>query len=297
VKVAVTGSTGLIGGALVAQLRAGGHEVVALVRRPARSSGEVEWDPQGGSVDVAGLAGVDGAVHLAGAGVGDRRWDDSYKRMIRESRTVGTRTLVNALTSLDPQPQVLVVPTAIGYYGDRGDEEVTEDSPPGDGFLAGVVRDWEAESQVAAAHGIRVVNPRTGLVLAPHGGALGRLMPLLRLGLGGRLGNGRQWWSWITLEDEVRGLLFALEHDLAGPVNLTAPEPARNADVIRALGRAVGRPTILPVPSFALRAVIGEFAGEILDGQKVLPKRLLAAGFRFQHPDLDTAARWVARRD
>ena len=293
-KIAVTGASGLIGTALVTHLHSAGHEVVRLVRRPPRAPDEVIWDPERGTVDLARLGGVDGAVHLAGAGVGDHRWTDAYKRTIRDSRVLGTRTLVTALTSLDPLPRVLVLGSAVGFYGNRGEEVLTEESEGGSGFLADVVRAWEAETRPAEDAGIRVARARSGLVLAGEGGAAGRLLPLVRLGLGGPLGNGRQWWPWITLEDEVRALTYLLQQeDLSGPVNLSAPEPARNRDVVKALGGAVHRPAVLPAPAVALRLALGEFAGSILDSQRVVPQRLLAAGFSFRHPTLTEAAAWV----
>jgi hypothetical protein len=277
----------------VTHLHASGHEVVRLVRRAPRAQDEVNWDPGRGTVDRRGLDGVQAAVHLAGAGVGDHRWTDAYKRTIRDSRVLGTRTLVTALASLDPLPRVLVSGSASGYYGDRGEEELTEESAGGSGFLADVVRAWEAETVPAEEAGIRVVRARSGLVLTPEGGALGKLLPLVRLGLGGPLGNGRQWWPWITLEDEVRALTYLLDGHLDGPVNLSAPEPRRNAEVTKALGGALHRPTLLPAPAAALRLALGEFAGDVLASQRMLPRRLLAAGFSFRHPTIDEAAGWV----
>jgi uncharacterized protein (TIGR01777 family) len=295
VKVAVTGASGLIGSALVPRLRAGGHEVVRLVRRPAQAADEVSWAPDAGTVDPAGLTGVDAAVHLAGAGVGDHRWTDEYKRTIRDSRVLGTRTLVKALTALEPLPRVLVSGSAVGFYGDRGDEELTEESPGGQGFLADVVRAWEAETEPASAAGIRVAKIRTGLVMAPSGGAFGRLLPLIKLGLAGPLGSGRQWWPWITLEDELAAIEFLLTHEVDGPVNLSAPHPAPQKDVVRAIARAGHRPALLPAPKMALRLALGEFSDDILDSQRVLPRRLISAGFTFRHPELAGAADWLLR--
>jgi len=293
VRIAITGSTGLIGTALLTRLRETDHDVVRLVRRPPRAADEVTWDPERGTVDLDGLRGVEAAVHLAGAGVGDHRWTDEYKRTIRNSRVLGTRTLVAALTTLDPLPSVLVSGSAVGFYGDRGDDELTEASTGGQGFLADVVRAWEAETAPAAAAGIRVALARTGLVMSPEGGAFGRLLPLVKLGLAGPLGDGRQWWPWITLDDEVSALAFLLTNDISGPVNLGSPQPARNGEVTRALGRVVNRPAVLKAPRFALRLALGEFSGDVLASQRMLPERLLDAGFTFRHPDLDTAARWV----
>jgi uncharacterized protein (TIGR01777 family) len=296
VRVAVTGSHGLIGSALVPALRESGHDVIQLVRGTPRGPGQVEWDPAAGSVDLPGLAGVEAAVHLAGAGVGDKRWSDDYKRVIRDSRVLSTRTLVRALTTLDPLPRVLVSGSAIGYYGERGDEVLTENSTKGDGFLADVVEAWEAEADPARAAGIRVVYPRTGLVMARSGGAFSQLLLLARLGLGGPLGNGKQWWSWITLADEVAALQHLITSELTGPVNLTAPEPARNIEVIRALTSALHRPALVPAPAFALRIVLGEFASDVLGSQRVVPEQLLASGFTFQHQTLQSAANWVTSK-
>jgi uncharacterized protein (TIGR01777 family) len=295
-RIAVTGSHGLIGSALVTDLRASGHDVVQLVRSTPRRPGEVQWDPAAGTVDLSGLAGVEAAVHLAGAGVGDHRWTDEYKRVIHDSRMLGTRTLVKALTALDPLPRVLVSGSAIGYYGDRGDEILTEDSSAGTGFLVDVVKDWEAEAVPAAEAGIRVVHPRTALVMARSGGAFAQLLLLSRLGLGGPLGSGKQWWSWITLPDAVAALKFMLESDLAGPVNLAAPNPASNIDVTRAIARALHRPAVLPAPAFAIRLILGEFAGEVLSSQHVIPGRLMKSDFQFEHPTLDGAAAWLTAR-
>lgn len=292
-RVAVTGSHGLIGSALVEALRERGDDVVLLVRGTPAGPGEVQWDPAGGSVDLPGLAGVEAAVHLAGAGVGDHRWTDEYKRVIRDSRVLGTRTLVRALTSIEPRPRVLVSGSAVGFYGDRGDEVLTEQSPGGTGFLSDVVRAWEAEADPAREAGIRVVHPRTGIVLARSGGALGPLLLLIKTGLGGPLGSGKQWWCWITLPDVVAGLLHMIDSDLSGPVNLTGPAPARNKDVVRAVARELHRPSLFPAPAFALRAAVGEFSGDILSSQRALPERLTASGFTFRHADLPSAARWV----
>jgi uncharacterized protein len=295
-RIAVTGSHGLIGSALVTNLRGSGHEVLRLVREPPAGPDEVEWNPITGTVDLLGLAGVEAAVHLAGAGVGDHRWSDEYKRKVRDSRVLGTRTLVKALTSLDPLPRVLVSGSAIGYYGDRGEEVLTENSRAGDSFLADVVKAWEGEADLAQQAGIRVVHPRTALVMARSGGAFSQLLLLSRLGLGGPLGNGRQWWSWITLPDVIAGLKHMIESDLVGPVNLTSPEPARNAEVLRAIAKARHRPALVTAPAFALRIVLGEFAGEILASQRVMPGQLTSSGFGFEHPTLEAAARWLTAR-
>lgn len=298
-RVLVSGSTGLIGSALVTRLRSEGHDVIRLVRGAAASADEVRWDPAQGSIDLAGLRAtgpIDGTVHLAGEGIGEKRWSDDQKRKILDSRVQGTTLLAETLAGLDPKPKVLVSGSAVGYYGLRGDEVLTEASTSGDGFLADVTRQWEAAARPAEQAGIRTVLLRTGIVLSPKGGALGRLLPLIRLGLGGKLGSGQQWWSWISLEDEVRLIIHCLEHDdIAGPVNATAPQPATNAEVVRALGRAAGRPTVLPVPRFALSLVMGgELTEEvIMAGQRALPTVAEASGFTFTHPDLESAARTV----
>jgi uncharacterized protein len=289
VQIAITGSTGLIGKALVRALRDEGLTVIRLVRRPAAAEDEVRWDPFG-EVDSGALEGVDAVVHLAGAGIGDHRWTETYKREIRDSRVEGTRTLARALAGLSRRPAVFVSGSGIGYYGDTGDVAVDESAPLGEGFLAEVVRDWEAAAQPAVDAGIRVVHPRTGLVLSGEGGLLGKLLPLFRLGLGGRLGSGRQWMSWISLEDQVAALRFLIHDGLQGPVDLTAPEPVTNAAFTAALGRAVHRPAPFIVPAPALRLMLGEFAEEgALISQRVLPDRLVKAGFTFRHPDLGAA--------
>jgi uncharacterized protein len=289
VQIAITGSTGLIGKALVRALRDEGLTVLRLVRRSATAEDEVRWDPFG-EVDTGALEGVDAVVHLAGAGVGDHRWTESYKRQVRDSRVEGTRTLARALARLDRRPAVFVSGSAVGYYGDTGDVAVDETAPPGEGFFAGLCRDWEAAAQPAVDAGIRVVHPRSGLVLAREGGLLGRVLPLFRLGLGGRLGGGRQWMSWISLADEVAALRFLIHDGLSGPVNLTAPEPVTNAEFTRAVGRALRRPTPFIVPAPALRLALGEFADEwALASQRVLPDRLAKAGFTFRTPGVDTA--------
>ena len=293
VKIAVTGSTGLIGTALVTRLHQDGHDVLRLVRHAPRQPDEVGWDPEAGTIDAERLAGLDAAVNLAGAGVGDKRWTDAYKRVIRDSRVLGTRTLVKALTALDPLPRVLVNASAVGFYGNRGEEELTEESAAGEGFLADVVGAWEAETEPASAAGIRVVRIRTGLVMARQGPAFGRILQLVKLGLGGPLGNGRQWWPWITLEDEVGAIEFLLTHDVSGPVNLSAPEPARQRDVVKALADQAHRPALLPGPRFGLRIVLGEFADDVLSSQRELPRKLQAAGYAFRHPTLEDAARWM----
>ncbi|MFI5101037.1 MAG: TIGR01777 family oxidoreductase [Actinomycetes bacterium] len=288
-KVALTGASGLIGTALVANLTADGHEVVRFVRRPTRQPDEAQWDPEAGSIDSDALLGVDAVVHLAGAGIGDRRWSDERKRVILRSRVDGTSTLARALSRMDPLPSVLVSASAIGYYGDTEGRTVDESGPKGTGFAADVAQAWEQAAEPARVAGIRVVHPRSGLVMTRQGGAWGRMLPLFRLGLGGHLGDGRQYWSYITLADEVRGLRFLIDHDLSGPVNLTVPEAVTNDELTKEIGRALHRPTALPVPAFALRTVLGEFSSEVLSSARVQPKALTEAGFRWEHPDLRSA--------
>jgi uncharacterized protein (TIGR01777 family) len=294
VKVVVSGASGLIGTALVAALREAGDEVVRLTRRPPESPDEVRWDPAAGELDPEALGPVDAAVHLSGAGVGDRRWTAAYKREIRDSRVLSTRTLVTALRALDPLPGVLVSASGVGIYGDRGDEVLTDGSAPGPGFLSGVVRAWEAEARVAEQAGIRVVSMRNGLVAAPHGGAFGRLSTLIKLGVGGPIGNGRQWWPWISLPDQIAATRFLLTHDVHGPVNVSSPAPERNTDLMHALADALHRPAVVKAPAFALRAVLGGFANEILASQRAIPETLVEAGFEFEHPTITEAAAWLA---
>jgi uncharacterized protein (TIGR01777 family) len=290
VRVAITGASGLIGGAVAESLIEDGHEVVRLVRREATSADEVQWDPLGGTVDLDGLAGIDGVVHLAGAGVGDRRWTPSHKRQIRDSRVLGTQTIARALARLDPKPRVLVSGSAIGYYGDTGDREVDESSPHGEGFFANVVLAWEASAAPASEVGIRVVHPRSGLVVSAHGGAWGRLWPLFRLGVGGRLGDGSQYWSFVSLADEVRAIRRMLDDgSMSGAYNLTAPTPVTNAEMTAAMAKVVHRPAFAHVPSFVLKAVLGELSSEILGSLRVVPTRLLQAGFEFTHPTIESA--------
>ena len=295
-KVAVTGASGFIGSALVPALRASGHDVLRLVRRPSTQADEVTWDPGVGTVDLDRLAGTDAVVHLAGAGVADKRWSPAYKETICRSRVDGTRTVVRAMTSLDPMPSVLLSGSAVGFYGDRGEEVLLETSARGTGFLSDMVVAWEAETAPAAAAGIRVATLRTGLPMSTGGGALGRLAPFIRAGLGGPLADGRMWWPWITLLDEVRAIEHLLETDVFGPVNLGAQVPARNIDFMKAVGKAFRRPTLVPVPTFALKMVLGEFAIDITGSQRMVPQVLLDSGFDFMHRDVESAARWLAEQ-
>jgi uncharacterized protein (TIGR01777 family) len=298
-KIAVTGSSGLIGRALTSSLEASGHEVVRVLRRPPRpGEAAVRWDPMAGSIDAAGLEGVDAAVNLAGAGIGDKRWTDEYKRTVLESRTRGTDLLSRTLAGLSRPPAVLVSGSAVGYYGDAGDLPVDETAPPGDDFLASVCVRWEAAAEPARDAGIRVATARTGIVLSGTGGALGRMLPLFRFGLGGRMGSGSQWWSWITLDDEVAAIRWLVDHDVAGPVNLVAPNPATNAELTRTLGSVLHRPSVLPVPSFGPKLLLGsELADALLfSSQRAVPSVLQRSGFSFAHPHLDEALRHVLDR-
>ncbi|MCB7135487.1 TIGR01777 family oxidoreductase [Cellulosimicrobium marinum] len=294
--IVVAGSHGLIGSELLERLREDGHHVRRLVRRAPQTADEHEWDPDAGILDPAALDGADAVVNLAGAGIGDRRWTAAYKRTLLTSRTRTTGLLARTLAGLDAPPPVWVQGSAIGYYGDRGAQVLTETSAPGDGFLARLVREWEAATAPAQDAGVRVVHARTGIVLAPGGGALGRLLPLLRLGVGGRLGPGTQYWSWITLRDEVAALRHLLTAPVHGPVNLCAPLPATNAQVTAALARALHRPAVVAVPAVALKVVLGELATDILGSQRALPTVLEASGFRYEDPELDGAARSVVAR-
>jgi hypothetical protein len=293
-NVLVTGSSGLIGSALVALLGREGHSVTRLVRSPGEVVHQsILWDPAAGTIDPSALEGTEVAVHLAGETVAGR-WTPQKKRRIRESRVSSTRLLSRALADLEPKPRVLVSASATGYYGDRADEPLTEESPPGAGFLADVVHEWEAATEPARAAGIRVVHIRSGIVLSPSGGALARMLTPFRLGLGGRLGNGRHYMSWIGLEDEVRAIRHAmLNPSLAGPINLVAPNPVTNREFAKTLGRVLGRPAVLPTPTLPLALLFGrEFVREaLLASARVLPRRLEASGFEFEHPELEGALR------
>jgi uncharacterized protein (TIGR01777 family) len=292
VRVAISAASGLIGSALAGDLEADGADVLRLVRRPARSPTEISWNSQAAAdgLDPAALRGVDAVVHLSGAPVAARRWTPARKAVLRSSRIQSTRTIASAMAAADPRPGVLLCASAIGYYGDTGDRAVDESAPGGAGFLAELVRDWEAAAHPASAAGIRVASFRSGVVLAADGGMLGRLLLPFRLGLGATLGSGRQYLSWISLTDEVRALRFLLgSADAAGPFNLTAPAPVTNAEFTRALAAALGRPALLNLPTVVLRTALGEVASELLGSARVRPARLRAAGFSFAHPDIATA--------
>ena len=293
-KVAVTGSTGLIGTALTASLQADGHQVVRLVRRPPRGSDEVRWDPRAADAGDPSLDGVDACVNLAGAPVAGHRWTRRYKAEIRASRVLATRALATALAAAHPLPKVLVAASAIGWYGDTGGREVTEDAPAGQGFLPRVVHDWEAAADPARQAGIRVAHARSGLVLSADGGVLARLAGPARFGLLPRFGNGHQVMSWISLTDEIRAIRFLLDPDAtarSGPYNLTAPNPVTDAELTAALHAALKRPDFrwVRVPESMLRLGLGEMSSELLNNARVLPRRLLAAGFQFEYPTIATA--------
>ncbi|HWA66949.1 MAG TPA: TIGR01777 family oxidoreductase [Mycobacteriales bacterium] len=288
-KVVITGSSGLIGTALVESLRGDGHDVVRLVRRDPAAPDEARWDPAAGVVDDAALTGADAVVNLAGAGIGDKRWTPAYKAEVRNSRIDATTTIATAVARHGVG--VLVSGSAVGWYGDRGDDVLTESEPSGTGFLADLVRDWEAATEPAAQAGARVVRIRTGIVLSPDGGALAQMLPIFKAGLGGRLGSGRQWFPWISLADEIAAIRFVLDTgSVSGSLNLSAPQPVTNRELTAALGRALHRPAVAFVPRVALRIGLGEFADEgLLVSQRAVPAALLDAGFAFGDQTLDAA--------
>ena len=293
--IAIAGSSGLIGTALVSALRATDNRVMRIVRHAPTNADELFWNPETGEFDVDALQEVDAVVNLCGAGVGDKRWSGAYKQQLRDSRITPTEVISAAVA--DAGVKVLINASAVGYYGNTRDRVVDEAAPPGGGFLAQLCYDWEAATLPARQAGVRVVLARTGLVLSPSGGALGRLRTLFSLGLGARLGSGRQYMPWISLEDEVRALLFAISHDLYGPVNLTGPAPVTNAEFTAVLGRALNRPTPLMLPGPAVRAVIGEFSEEaLLAGQRAIPAALERAGFTFHHNTIGEALAYATAR-
>ena len=293
--IIVSGASGLIGSSLVPALTAAGHTVAPLVRREPKA-GEIRWNPAAGELDPAALEGADAIVHLAGAGIGDHRWTDDYKRELIDSRVLSTRLLAQRAAAAGVK--VMLSGSAVGYYGHTGDEQLDEAAPAGDDFLARLCVDWETAADPAREAGVRVTHIRTGIVLAPKGGALGKMLPLFRLGVGGPFGNGRQWQSWISLPDEVGAIVHLLTHDVAGPVNLTAPNPVTNKEFARTLAKVVHRPSLVPVPRFGPALLLG---GELADallytGQRVLPAQLQASGYSFQHDTLDVALRAVLGR-
>jgi uncharacterized protein len=290
-KVAITGSSGLIGSALVGALRGAGHEPIRLVRHGEAGQGEIDWDPDAGTIDAAALEGVDAVVNLAGAGIGDERWTDERKQLILDSRVRSTTLISETIAGLDRKPQVLLSASGIDYYGDTGDALITEESPPGSGFLTDVCLQWEGATAAAQAAGVRTVLLRTGIVQAAGGGALARSLPPFKLGLGGRFGSGKQWWSWISIDDHVRAMLHLIDSDVSGPANLTAPNPVTNQQYTKALGRELGRPTLLPIPMTGPRILLGKELADtlLLSSHRVVPEVLQASGFEFRHPTIEVA--------
>jgi hypothetical protein len=296
-KIVISGASGLIGKSLVSQLQQNGHDVVRLVRRAA-STGEIMWDPKAGVLSASALEGTDAVIHLAGAGIGDKRWTTSYKREILESRTITTSLIANTIANMNRKPSVFLSGSAIGIYGPRGDEQLNEVSTDGTSFLADVCKKWEHAAKPASDAGIRTVLLRTGIVLTTKGGALKKQLPLFQLGLGGKFGNGKQWQSWISIDDEVGAIEHLLTANVSGAVNLTAPNPVTNAEFTSTLARVVKRPAFLPIPPFAPKAILG---GELADallftGQRVLPAALNASGYQFVHPTLEVALRALLKK-
>lgn len=291
-RILTAGVSGFLGTRLTDRLSAQGHDLVRLVRRPPRGSGEIQWNPAAGQLDPAAVAGADAVINLAGAGVGDKRWSDAHKNLIRSSRVDSTSTLATTIAGLTPadRPKALLNASAVGWYGDTGDRPVEEDAPAGDGFLADVCRVWEAATRPAEDAGVRVVRLRTGLPLHRDGGMLKPQLLPFTLGIGGKLGSGRQWVPWISMEDWLGAMTFLLAHnELGGPVNMVGPGPVTNAEFTRELAATLHRPAVMPIPSLALRVALGEFANEAVRSQRVLPGVLGRAGFTFRHPDLPTA--------
>lgn len=294
-RIVIGGSSGLIGTELVDSLRKDGHEVLRLVRRKSTASSEIYWNPVAGELDVSQLLGCNVFINLAGAGVGDGRWTEKYKALILSSRVDSTSLLAKAAAEV--KPEVFIAGSAIGWYGDTADQQVDESSPAGSGFLADVVVAWEQAAQPAKAAGVRVVNIRTGLVAAKNGGAWSRLLPIFKLGAGGKLGTGKQYWSFISMRDEIAAIKFVISNSkISGPVNLTAPTPATNLEVTKAMSKVFNRPALLPVPAFALKSILGEFSQEVLGSARVIPRVLLDAGFVFQDPDIESTMRTLATK-
>ncbi len=289
-KVAITGSSGLIGSALITALAARGDEVVRVVRSNAGPT-DCAWDIYAGTIDADALAGVDAVVHLAGEGIGEKKWSDDQKKKVLESRTMGTALIAETIASLDPKPTVFVSGSAIGFYGNRGDTKVTERDERGSGFLSDVTTAWEQAAQPAIDAGIRTAMIRTGVVLSTAGGALKEQLPFFKMGIGGKIGNGKQYWSWISITDQINAMLHILDNDISGPVNLTAPNPSTNAEFTKALGKALGRPTFLPTPKPAVQLRLGKEAAEemLYFSTRVIPEVLLDSGFSFAHPTIDDA--------
>lgn len=297
-KILITGSSGAIGSALVPQLKAGGHEVIRLLRTHSIPDEPCAlWNPSAGQIDRQGLEGSDAVIHLAGKNIAAARWTAAHKQEVRESRVIGTQLLCDTLAQLNSPPRTLIAASATGYYGHRGDEILTEESPPGSGFLAEVCQEWEAATQPAKARGIRVVNLRLGVVLDRDSGALGKMLLPFRLGLGGIVGSGRQYWSWIALDDAIGAIRHCLvDSTLAGPVNCVAPQAVTNSEFTKILGKVLSRPTLFPLPAFAARLVLGEMADALLlSSARVESRRLLASGYPFQYPGLESALRRLLR--
>ena len=293
-RILISGASGLIGRALAERLRSVGDTVQTLVRRrPKASESEIAWDPDAGVLDFSRLDGLDAVVHLAGKPI-DSRWTEATKKAIRDSRVRGTKMLAEAVSQLPTRAKVFISASAVGFYGSRGDEPLDETSAPGKGFLADVCRQWEEAAAPARGAGIRTVQLRSGLVLSRKGGVLARVLPPFKMGAGGVVGTGRQWMSWISLTAATAAIQYAIgAAELSGPVNLTAPQPVCNAEFTRTLGTVLGRPRLVPLPAFAVKLLLGEMGDELLlAGQKVLPRKLLDAGFHFAHPDLESALRW-----
>ncbi|MDQ1732069.1 MAG: uncharacterized protein QOK10_2228 [Pseudonocardiales bacterium] len=296
-KVVLAGASGFLGSAVAEDLIPRGHQITRLVRRPPHNAGEIEWHPERGELDPSALAGSDAVISLSGAGIGDKRWTSEYKRVLRESRVQPTTTIATTLAGLDAQlrPRTLLSASAIGFYGDRGDEPLPEGAVKGTGFLSDLVLEWESATSAAVTAGVRVATLRTGLVLAATGGLLTRLIPLFKAGIGGKLGSGQQYQSWITLADTVSAIRFILENDqLSGPVNLVGPAPVRNDEFSNALGAVLHRPALFPAPAFGIRLVVGEFANEgALASQRVIPEALLNSAYQFEHTDIRSALEWA----
>jgi len=291
-KIVISGASGLIGTQLVAKLSSSGHEVIRLVRRSPKA-GEIQWNPKSGTLDAAALEGADAVIHLSGAGIGDKRWTAGYRKEILDSRTDTTALLAKTIASLSRKPSVFLSGSAIGIYGARNDEQLTEVSTHGTGFLAEVCEQWEAAAKPAVDAGVRTVYLRTGIVLSPKGGALKKLLPLFKLGVGGKFGNGKQWQSWISIDDEIGAIEYLLTANVSGAVNLTAPNPVTNAEFTKVLASVLKRPAIVPVPTFAPKILLG---GELADallftGQRVIPAALNASGYSFKHTTLESALR------
>ena len=291
-KIVVSGASGLIGTQLVAKLSQSGHEVVRLVRRSPKA-GEIQWNPKTGMLDASVLEGTDAVIHLSGAGIGDKRWTAGYRKEILDSRTDTTALLAKTIASLSRKPSVFLSGSAIGIYGARNDEQLTEVSTHGTGFLAEVCEQWEAAAKPAVDAGVRTVYLRTGIVLSPKGGALKKLLPLFKLGVGGKFGNGKQWQSWISMDDEIGAIEFLLTANVSGAVNLTAPNPVTNAEFTKVLASVLKRPAIVPVPTFAPKIVLGGELADVLlfTGQRVIPAALNASGYTFKHTTLESALR------